>query len=144
MSYASGQSVAVTKKCSKVPAQRVRARVRALCRRLPGRRVVGRRVAGDGDCHGTAAGRAGLGLCTIASMQACCGETGSATSTPPGVRDWDKDHPPDPGDLADAVRRVADSLPAYRKAARQRAVDRFDQKAWVDRHCEVFEELLDR
>ncbi len=62
----------------------------------------------------------------------------------PGVRDWDKDHPPDPGDLADAVCRVADSLPAYRKAARQRAVDRFDQKAWVDRHCEVFEELLDR
>jgi hypothetical protein len=44
---------------------------------------------GDGHQHST--GRAGWGWCefasTIAGMQACCGETGTATSTPPGVRD---------------------------------------------------------
>ena len=77
MSYASGQSVAVTTKCSKagskVPAQRCRARVRGDVLRET---CCGRRVAGDGDCHGTATGRAGWGWCTIASRQACCGRRG--------------------------------------------------------------------
>ena len=71
----------------------------------------GGRVAGDGDCHGTATGRAGWGWCefasTIAGMQACGGRRGLLTGgLPPGVR---------------ACRRVAGDGDCERGDCRRRA-----------------------
>ena len=61
----------------------------------------------------------------------------------PAPVDWEQDHPPDPAALAEAVRRVAERLDEYRAAARDRAL-RFDLRPWVERHREVFEELVGR
>jgi len=58
--------------------------------------------------------------------------------------DFERDHPPDPHALAAAVLAVAASLDEYGEAARSRAVERFDVRAWVRRHREVFGELSDR
>jgi glycosyltransferase involved in cell wall biosynthesis len=55
--------------------------------------------------------------------------------------DWERDHPPEPQELAEAVRRVSDRLPEYVAAARERSL-RFDARRWVDRHSEVFERLV--
>ena len=57
--------------------------------------------------------------------------------------DFERDHPPDPASLADAVTRVAERLADRSAAARERAL-RFDLKPWVERHCEVFAALLER
>ncbi len=56
--------------------------------------------------------------------------------------DWERDHPPEPHDLAEAVGRLLDRLPEAREAARARAVERFDARRWVARHREVFEGLV--
>jgi glycosyltransferase involved in cell wall biosynthesis len=56
--------------------------------------------------------------------------------------DWERDHPPDPGELQGAVLQVAGRLGAYSAAARQRAVERFDLRPWVERHRVLFEELV--
>jgi glycosyltransferase involved in cell wall biosynthesis len=58
--------------------------------------------------------------------------------------DFERDHPPDPEALAAAVLAVAERLDDYGEAARRRAVERFDVRAWVQRHREVFGELSDR
>ena len=55
---------------------------------------------------------------------------------------WESDEPPSPEALADAVSKVVACLPAYAAAARQRAVERFALGPWLDRHEEVFAELL--
>ncbi|HZT15322.1 MAG TPA: glycosyltransferase family 4 protein [Gaiellaceae bacterium] len=55
--------------------------------------------------------------------------------------DWERDHPPDPGDLARAVLQAHARLPELRVTARARAVERFDAAAWIARHVEVFGEL---
>jgi glycosyltransferase involved in cell wall biosynthesis len=67
------------------------------------------------------------------------GDAGIGIPTP---LDFERDHPPDPAALAAAVREVADSLDAYAAAARRRAVERFDVRPWIQRHREVFEELV--
>ena len=59
----------------------------------------------------------------------------------PAPLDWDRDHPPDPEELAKGVTRVAAGLADYSPAARTRAL-RFDLRPWVDRHREVFERLV--
>jgi glycosyltransferase involved in cell wall biosynthesis len=59
----------------------------------------------------------------------------------PAPLDWEQDHPPAPEELADAVRRVAERLEERGAAARERAL-RFDLRPWVERHREVFEELV--
>jgi glycosyltransferase involved in cell wall biosynthesis len=59
----------------------------------------------------------------------------------PAPLDWTRDHPPQPEELAAAVRRVAERLPEYSAAARERSL-RFDVRPWVNRHREVFERLL--
>ena len=53
--------------------------------------------------------------------------------------DWDRDHPPDPAALADAVLEIAAGRPRFGAAARKRAVERFDVKWWIARHRAVFE-----
>jgi glycosyltransferase involved in cell wall biosynthesis len=57
---------------------------------------------------------------------------------------WERDEPPSPGALADAVERVLSDLPAYAAAARTRAVERFALEPWLDRHAALFEELVRR
>jgi glycosyltransferase involved in cell wall biosynthesis len=55
--------------------------------------------------------------------------------------DWERDHPPSPAELAQAVLTLASDLEARRVAARERAL-RFDVRPWVERHREIFQELV--
>jgi glycosyltransferase involved in cell wall biosynthesis len=60
----------------------------------------------------------------------------------PAPADFERDHPPAPQELADAVRSVASRLDEYAAAARARAVERFDIRPWIERHRQVFAELV--
>ncbi len=55
--------------------------------------------------------------------------------------DWDRDHPPAPQALAEAVERVLSRLDDLSAAARTRA-ERFDAAGWVERHAALFAELV--
>jgi glycosyltransferase involved in cell wall biosynthesis len=56
---------------------------------------------------------------------------------------WERDVPPAPDELAEAVRSVLGSLDSYRRRARARAVDHFDITPWVERHRALFTELVE-
>jgi glycosyltransferase involved in cell wall biosynthesis len=58
-----------------------------------------------------------------------------------GPLDWETEHPPEPERLAAGVVALAGDLEARRAAARERAL-RFDARAWVERHREIFEMLV--
>jgi glycosyltransferase involved in cell wall biosynthesis len=60
----------------------------------------------------------------------------------PHPESWERDEPPAPHELAEAVDRVLAALPAYAAAARARAVERFALEPWLARHVEIFDELL--
>jgi len=60
----------------------------------------------------------------------------------PAELSWERDLPPDPEAMATAVLAVANDLPRYADAARQRAVERFDLRRWLRRHEEVFESIV--
>jgi glycosyltransferase involved in cell wall biosynthesis len=60
----------------------------------------------------------------------------------PGPLDYDRDHPPSAELLAAAVVTVAGRLADFSRAARERAVTRFDVKPWLHRHADVFQELI--
>jgi glycosyltransferase involved in cell wall biosynthesis len=60
----------------------------------------------------------------------------------PAPLDWEREHPPDPAALAEAVLAVAERRADFAEAARRRAVERFDVRPWVARHREVFGRLL--
>ena len=55
--------------------------------------------------------------------------------------DWERDHPPDPDELAAAVEAVAARLEEVSAAARRCSL-RFDLQPWVARHRELFAELI--
>ena len=55
---------------------------------------------------------------------------------------WERDQPPAAKDLADAVLRALGDRERYSEAARRRAVERFDVRPWLDRHEELFHQLL--
>ena len=55
--------------------------------------------------------------------------------------DWERDHPPAPEALAEAVLTVSARLADYSAAAREQAL-RFDREGWIDRHHTVFTELI--
>jgi glycosyltransferase involved in cell wall biosynthesis len=57
---------------------------------------------------------------------------------------WDRDEPPSPEAMAEAVDRVLADLPSYAAAARARAVERFSLEPWLERHREIFELLAPR
>ncbi len=57
---------------------------------------------------------------------------------------WDRDDPPAPEALADAVERVLADRERYALAARARVVERFSLEPWLDRHTELFSELASR
>jgi glycosyltransferase involved in cell wall biosynthesis len=59
----------------------------------------------------------------------------------PGPLDWERDRPPEPAALAAAVLELHDRLPELSEAARARA-ERFDLRAWVERHRVLLEELV--
>jgi glycosyltransferase involved in cell wall biosynthesis len=59
----------------------------------------------------------------------------------PHPESWDRDEPPSPEALADAVMQVLAARPTYSTAARARAVERFSLEPWLDRHQELFSEL---
>ena len=61
----------------------------------------------------------------------------------PTETSWQKRTPPAPELWAEAVLTVAEDLSRYSEAARQQAVDRFDIRPWVERHRQVFSELLE-
>ena len=59
----------------------------------------------------------------------------------PHPESWERDEPPTPESLADAVDRVLADLDRFSAAARSRAVERFSLGPWLDRHAELFERL---
>jgi glycosyltransferase involved in cell wall biosynthesis len=59
----------------------------------------------------------------------------------PTALNWEQDLPPDPPALAEAVLHIAENRAPYAEAARQRAVEHFDLRPWLQRHREVFERL---
>jgi glycosyltransferase involved in cell wall biosynthesis len=61
----------------------------------------------------------------------------------PVEQNWERDIPPGPEALCDAVLRVQRDLSRLSKAARTRACARFDVRPWLARHTEVFERLTD-
>jgi glycosyltransferase involved in cell wall biosynthesis len=57
---------------------------------------------------------------------------------------WERDEPPEPEAMADAVDRVLAELADYSARARTRAVERFALEPWLQRHAELFERLAPR
>jgi glycosyltransferase involved in cell wall biosynthesis len=55
---------------------------------------------------------------------------------------WDRDRPPAPEALAEAVRSVLRDRGRYAAAARRRAVEHFDLQPWLARHEQLFTELV--
>lgn len=60
----------------------------------------------------------------------------------PHPESWDRDQPPAPDALAEAVRTVLAGRDGYAATARRRAVERFALEPWLERHAEVFDDLL--
>ena len=59
----------------------------------------------------------------------------------PHPESWERDQPPSPEAMAEAVTRVLGERDRYAEAARRRAVERFALEPWLDRHAELFGEL---
>ena len=57
---------------------------------------------------------------------------------------FERDAPPSPEALAEAVERVLADLPRYASAARARVVERFALEPWLERHRALFDELTRR
>jgi glycosyltransferase involved in cell wall biosynthesis len=60
----------------------------------------------------------------------------------PAELSWERDIPPDPAAMADAVLRVTERLSDFSEAARQRAVQRFDMRRWLARHADVLSDIV--
>jgi len=55
---------------------------------------------------------------------------------------WERDEPPAAEAFADAVRRLLADRDSYAAGARARAVERFALDPWIERHAELFSELV--
>lgn len=55
---------------------------------------------------------------------------------------WERFKQPIHEDWAEAVLAIAKDLDSYKEAARQRAIDNFDLRQWVERHRLIFSKLL--
>lgn len=60
----------------------------------------------------------------------------------PTELNWEKDLPPAPEALSEAVLKIAANRAPYAKAARERAVEKFDISYWVKRYQETFEAFI--
>ncbi len=58
----------------------------------------------------------------------------------PAPDDFERLQPPEPAALAEAVLIAAERRRELGEAGRQRAVERFDRRVWIDRHRELFAE----
>ncbi len=67
-------------------------------------------------------------------------EAGVGVPHPDG---WQRDEPPGPEAMAEAVTRILGSLDLFSATARRRAVERFRLEPWLDRHAELFAQLVD-
>ena len=63
---------------------------------------------------------------------------GDAGEGVPGAESYERDHPPSPTALADAVERVMSDPTGYSRRARTRAVDHLNLEGWLARHRAVF------
>jgi glycosyltransferase involved in cell wall biosynthesis len=61
----------------------------------------------------------------------------------PVERGWERDIPPEPKAMAQAVINVTDRRKEYSSAARQRAEKTFDIRPWLRRHQTVFEDVAE-
>jgi glycosyltransferase involved in cell wall biosynthesis len=68
-------------------------------------------------------------------------EAGVGVPHPDG---FDRDEPPEPEAMAEALARVLADLPTHADAARRRAVERFALEPWLERHGELFERFAPR
>jgi glycosyltransferase involved in cell wall biosynthesis len=59
----------------------------------------------------------------------------------PAPLDWERNHPPAPQELRDAVLEAMQRRDQLAPAARRRTVERFDLRQWLDRHRRLFDEL---
>lgn len=66
-------------------------------------------------------------------------EAGVGVAHPDG---WERDEPPSPEAMADAVDRVLAHRAQLATAARRRAVERFALEPWLERHVQVFHALV--
>jgi glycosyltransferase involved in cell wall biosynthesis len=85
--------------------------------------------------------------CGVPVVHAASGGTVELVADEAGVgvphpESWERQQPPSPEALADGVERVLADLPRYRAAARSRAVERFALGPWLDRHAELFAEIV--
>jgi hypothetical protein len=62
----------------------------------------------------------------------------------PGPIDYERDHPPSPVALAEALYAVAQQQATFSTAARRHAVAQLDVQPWLRRHAEIFETLVTR
>jgi glycosyltransferase involved in cell wall biosynthesis len=60
----------------------------------------------------------------------------------PVPEDWERPHAPSRDAIAEGMITIAGSRSRMAEAARRRAVERFDLRAWLDRHDEVFRSLI--
>ena len=56
--------------------------------------------------------------------------------------DWERMHSPSAANLVEATRKICMRYEEFSSEARKRAVEKFDVKPWIQRHKEVFTELL--
>jgi glycosyltransferase involved in cell wall biosynthesis len=68
-------------------------------------------------------------------------EAGIGVPHPDG---FERDDPPAPEAMAEALTRVLADLSGHASAARHRAVERFALEPWLDRHAELFERFAPR
>ena len=61
----------------------------------------------------------------------------------PVPQEWKKDVAGDPADLADAVECVMENHSAMSDAAREHAVDTFELRNWLDRHEQIFQQVIE-
>jgi glycosyltransferase involved in cell wall biosynthesis len=60
----------------------------------------------------------------------------------PAVEDFEQDHPPEPEELAQAILEAAERRSELGGAARARTEERFALPRWIERHRELFSELV--
>lgn len=81
-------------------------------------------------------GSASGGMCELVQ-----GDAGVLLEVPD---DWDRDHWPEGAVLAGGVETLMNDLPKHSAAARARAEQMFDAKAWIDAHREIFQHVLEQ
>lgn len=59
------------------------------------------------------------------------------------LRDWERDHPPDPNLLSQAVSEIFDNYMVFRNEARARSVSNFGTQKWLAEHERIFRSVIE-